>query len=84
MPTDTPHEDDSPEELDAERLEEHWKHALERAESAVGASTRSNVLRPAEAAAAGEQIRKDRTWLSRFSPTLHKLFPARRRPPGPS
>jgi hypothetical protein len=73
-----PRDDDLGAELDADRLEEDWKHALDTANQAVSAGTRSNVLRPSEAAAAGDRIREERTWLGRFSPTLHKLFPRRR------
>jgi hypothetical protein len=79
MAADEPPRGDDPRgELDADRLEEDWKHALDLANQAVDASSRSRVLRPPDAAAAGDRIREERRWLGRFSPTLHKLFPRRR------
>ena len=73
--------------IDADRLEYDWRHALDTASAAVSASTSSKALRPADAAAAGDHIRAERSWLSRFSPTLHKLFPRSQpptQPPGAS
>jgi hypothetical protein len=66
-------------DLDGERLEEDWQHALDAATDAVNSGARSHTLAPPDAAAATEGIRSHREWLSGFRPTLHKLFPRRRR-----
>jgi hypothetical protein len=85
---EVPMDDDVREDrVDADRLEEDWKHALDTASEAVSASSRSKVLPPSAAAAAGDHIREERTWLNRVSPTLHKLFARPRRtrqPPDPN
>jgi hypothetical protein len=76
--------DNSDDRVDADRLEEQWKRALDTASEAVSVGSRSNALPPSDAASAGEHIREERSWLNRFSPTLHKLFPGRRRSKQPS
>jgi hypothetical protein len=71
--------DEENDRLDGERLEEEWQHALDAASAAVDAGARSHTLAQPDAAAATEGIRSHRQWLSSFRPTLHKLFPRRRR-----
>jgi hypothetical protein len=64
-------------DLDGRRLEEDWNRALDAAGQAVSETERTNMLSRKEAAAASDRIRGDRKWLSRFKPSLHKLFPSR-------
>jgi hypothetical protein len=65
-------------DLDAEWLEKDWDHALDVADEAVSAVGRSKALSASEVSAGAGQIRAQRKWLRRFSPSLHKLFPRRR------
>ena len=63
--------------LDGRRLEEQWEHALDAAGDAVDTTARANILPQSEAAAATEQLRGERKWLSGFRSSLHRLFPSR-------
>ena len=65
--------------IDGYRLEEDWLHALDAADVAVSAAAHSHTLRPREVATATDHIRSERKWLSGFTSSLHKMFPARRR-----
>jgi hypothetical protein len=68
---------ESGDRTDAERLEEGWEHALERADQAVAAGRSSKSLDPSEAAVEVEHIRAHRKWLRSFRPSLRRLFPGR-------
>ena len=63
---------------DADRLEEDWKRALDRADDAVAAGRRSRTIDPSDAADQVEHIREHRRWLGGFRPSLRRLFPGRR------
>jgi hypothetical protein len=64
-------------DLDGRRLEEDWEHALDAAGNAVDTTARANIMGPSDAAAANEQLRGERKWLSGFRSSLHRLFPSR-------
>jgi hypothetical protein len=69
---------ESGDRTDADRLEEEWEHALDKADEAVAAGRRSRTIDPSDAAAEGEHIRDHRRWLRDFRPSLRRLFPRRR------
>jgi hypothetical protein len=69
---------ESGDRTDADRLEEDWEHALDAADEAVRAGTRSRTIPPSQAAEEVEQIRAHRTWLRGFRPSLRRLFAGRR------
>ena len=73
---------DEREDLDAERLEEDWKRALDAADDAVTTTGRTRTLGPADADSASEHIQEQRSWLRSFRPTLRWMFPGRRRAGG--
>jgi hypothetical protein len=64
-------------ELDGERLERDWEHALDTASEAVNTNRSTRHLSASDAAAASEHIRAERQWLSGFRSTLRQLFPKR-------
>jgi hypothetical protein len=69
---------DDRDDLDAERLEEDWKRALDAADEAVNSTGRTRTLGSSDADAASEHIREQRSWLRSFRPTLRRMFPGRR------
>jgi hypothetical protein len=71
-------DDVSRDDLNADRLEEDWEHALDAADEALAASSRAGSLGASDVAAIADRIRNERRWFHRFRPALHRLFPRRR------
>lgn len=72
-------DDPRAENLDADRLEEDWEHALDAASGALSASDRSQSLTREDLATGAEHVQNQRKWLHGFRPTLRRLFPGRSR-----
>jgi len=71
-------EDVSPDDLDADRLEQDWERALDKADEALHEGGQAHTLPPSEVASGTDRVRDERRWLGRFRPALHRLFPRRR------
>ncbi len=66
------------ERLTVDQVEEDWERALDSAFEAVKFCATSGLVTPAYARRELVVIEEERQWLTRITPALGRLFPARR------